>query len=139
MYERAADLIQAPEVDAVSVATPPSSHLEFGLMVAAAGKPCLMEKPMAMNYAECVRMNDAFRSPACAAFRRILPAGIGTLSEGAAAIKGRSDWDFDSGASHGQRSTCCGVHCREANEQSDGAPIRRLLVRRCSSPWDRTA
>lgn len=77
VYERAADLIQAPEVDAVYVATPPSSHLELGLMVAAAGKPCLMEKPMAMNYAECVRMNDAFRSHGVplfvAYYRRALP------------------------------------------------------------------
>jgi predicted dehydrogenase len=77
VYERAADLIQAPEVDAVYVATPPSSHLEFGLMVAAVGKPCLMEKPMAMNYAECVRMNDAFRSAQVplfvAYYRRALP------------------------------------------------------------------
>jgi hypothetical protein len=36
--------------------------LEFGLMIAVAGKPCLMEKPKAMNYLGCARMNDAFRS-----------------------------------------------------------------------------
>jgi predicted dehydrogenase len=59
-YDRASALIADPEVDAVYVATPPSSHLEIALEVAAAGKPCLVEKPMAMSHAECVRMVEAF-------------------------------------------------------------------------------
>src|SRR5258706_4764877 len=42
-------LIDDPEVDAVYLATPPSSHHGLGLRVAAARKPCLVEKPMAMN------------------------------------------------------------------------------------------
>jgi 1,5-anhydro-D-fructose reductase (1,5-anhydro-D-mannitol-forming) len=61
-YDRAQALIEDPEVDAVYVATPPSSHCDLALAVAAAGKPCLVEKPMAMNHAECLRMNDAFRA-----------------------------------------------------------------------------
>ena len=59
-YDRADALIEDPEVDAVYVATPPSSHLDLALRVAAAGKPCLVEKPMARNYAECLLMADAF-------------------------------------------------------------------------------
>ena len=58
----AAALIDDPEVDAVYIATPPSSHCELALRVAAAGKPCLVEKPMAMTHAECTQMLDAFRS-----------------------------------------------------------------------------
>jgi 1,5-anhydro-D-fructose reductase (1,5-anhydro-D-mannitol-forming) len=76
-YDRAADLIADPGVDAVYVATPPSSHLEIARQVAAAGKPCLVEKPMAMSYAECVQMVEAFtaaRVPLWVAYyRRALP------------------------------------------------------------------
>ena len=54
-------LIEDPEVDAVYIATPPSSHCEVALRVAAAGKPCLVEKPMAKNHRECLEMIDAFR------------------------------------------------------------------------------
>jgi predicted dehydrogenase len=45
--------------------------------VAAAGKPCLVEKPMAMNHGECLRMTEAFagrRLPLWVAYyRRALP------------------------------------------------------------------
>jgi predicted dehydrogenase len=76
-YDRADDLIADGEVDAVYVATPPSSHCDLALRVAAAGKPCLVEKPMALNHAECLRMVEAFRSrnlPLWVAYyRRALP------------------------------------------------------------------
>lgn len=76
-YDRADALIEDPEVDAVYVATPPSTHCELALAVAAAGKPCLVEKPMAMNHAECVRMNEAFAAAGVplyvAYYRRALP------------------------------------------------------------------
>ena len=52
--DNADEVLGDSEVNAVYIATPPSSHLELGLKVAAAGKPCLMEKPMAMNHKECV-------------------------------------------------------------------------------------
>ncbi len=54
-------LIDDPDVDAVYVATPPSTHCDLALRVAAAGKPCLVEKPMAADHAECLAMVDAFR------------------------------------------------------------------------------
>ena len=53
-------LIAAPEVDAVYVATPPSSHADLALRVARAGKPCCVEKPMALDPDECDRMVEAF-------------------------------------------------------------------------------
>ena len=55
-------LIDDPEVDAVYVATPPSTHKQYTLMAAAAGKPVYVEKPMAMNYGECLAMVDACRA-----------------------------------------------------------------------------
>ena len=55
-YDDAAALIHDPAVDAVYIATPPSSHKEYTLMSAAAGKPVYVEKPMARNTAECQAM-----------------------------------------------------------------------------------
>src|SRR6185436_5344922 len=55
-YDRADALIHDADVDAVYVATPPSSHCDLALRVAEAGKPCLVEKPMAVTHAECQRM-----------------------------------------------------------------------------------
>jgi predicted dehydrogenase len=76
-YDRAAALVADPEVDAVYVATPPSSHLELALLAAEAGKPCLVEKPMALCHAECVRMMEAFEARGVplfvAYYRRALP------------------------------------------------------------------
>jgi predicted dehydrogenase len=76
-YDEASKLIADQEVDAVYVATPPGSHLEHALAVAAAGKPCYVEKPMARNHAECVAMNDAFARAGVplfvAYYRRLLP------------------------------------------------------------------
>ena len=59
-YADADTLINDPEVDAVYIATPPGSHLEYALRVAAAGKPAHVEKPMARNTAECDQMIAAF-------------------------------------------------------------------------------
>jgi predicted dehydrogenase len=76
-YEDADKLIADPEVNAVYIATPPGAHAELALKVAAAGKPCYVEKPMARNYAECVQMVEAFRAAKLplfvAYYRRRLP------------------------------------------------------------------
>jgi predicted dehydrogenase len=76
-YDDADALIADPDVDAVYIATPPSSHASLALRVAAAGKPCLVEKPMARTHAECVQMLDAFRDAGVplwvAYYRRALP------------------------------------------------------------------
>jgi predicted dehydrogenase len=58
-YDNAQALIQDPDVDAVYIATPPSSHKEFTIMAAQAGKPVYVEKPMALNFGECQEMIDA--------------------------------------------------------------------------------
>lgn len=77
VHAQAGALIDDPSVDAVYVATPPSSHCDLALEVAAAGKPCLVEKPMALNHAECVRMVNAFERAGVplwvAYYRRALP------------------------------------------------------------------
>lgn len=55
-YSNAVDLINDPEVDAVYIATPPSSHKEYTILCAKAGKPVYVEKPMALNFEECNEM-----------------------------------------------------------------------------------
>src|SRR5690606_18242631 len=47
-------------VNIVYVATPPGSHRDYALRVAAAGKPCYVEKPMARTAGECRQMVEAF-------------------------------------------------------------------------------
>ncbi|MFB9058234.1 Gfo/Idh/MocA family protein [Mariniflexile ostreae] len=77
VYQQAEDLINAPEIDAVYIATPPDSHGYYALKVAAAGKICCIEKPMAPTYKECVEINNAFEAKNIplfvAYYRRSLP------------------------------------------------------------------
>lgn len=55
-YDHAQDLIQDPEVNAVYVATPPDSHKDYAISAMKAGKPVYVEKPMALNHAQCLEM-----------------------------------------------------------------------------------
>jgi predicted dehydrogenase len=79
-YNDADALIADPEVDAVYVASPPSSHVELALKVAKAKKPCLVEKPFARNAEECRVMVNAFREADTklfvAFYRRALPVFV---------------------------------------------------------------
>jgi len=61
-YDTPEALINDPQVDAIYIATPPSSHKEYTLLAAAAGKPVYVEKPMALNHAECLEMLEACQS-----------------------------------------------------------------------------
>ncbi len=76
-YDDAAALIADAEVNAVYVATPPSTHKHYALMSIAAGKPVYVEKPMAMDHAECEAIISAGREanvPVLVAYyRRALP------------------------------------------------------------------
>lgn len=76
-YDQAADLIADPEVDAIYIATPPDSHMSYVLAAAAAGKPVYVEKPMALNFAECEQMITACQVAEVplfvAYYRRALP------------------------------------------------------------------
>ena len=55
-YDRAEDLIDDSEVNAVYVATPPSTHKKYTIMAAEAGLPVYVEKPMATNHKEAQEM-----------------------------------------------------------------------------------
>ncbi|WP_339718140.1 Gfo/Idh/MocA family oxidoreductase [Cyclobacterium amurskyense] len=76
-YDDADSLINDEEVNAVYIATPPSSHLELTRKAANAGKPVYVEKPMARNHAECLEMikicEEAGVPLFVAYYRRTLP------------------------------------------------------------------
>ncbi len=58
-YDNAQALIHDPDVNTIYIATPPSSHKEYSIQAAQAGKPVYVEKPMALNFVECREMIDA--------------------------------------------------------------------------------
>lgn len=58
-HDDAQDVIAAPDVDAVYVATRTDSHFGLVLRCAQAGKAVLAEKPPAMSHAECLAMIEA--------------------------------------------------------------------------------
>lgn len=50
------DILRNPEIDAVTVCTPSSTHLEVGLQVMEHGKDVLIEKPMAVAVTDAEKM-----------------------------------------------------------------------------------
>jgi predicted dehydrogenase len=58
-FSDAAELINHPKVNAVYIATPPKFHEEYVLAAIKAGKPVYVEKPMSVNVASCIRMQEA--------------------------------------------------------------------------------
>jgi predicted dehydrogenase len=58
-FTDAADLLKRQEIDAVLVATPPSTHYALAREVIAAGKHCWVEKPLALRAAEARELVQA--------------------------------------------------------------------------------
>ena len=73
----AQSLINDPEVNAVYIATPPSSHATYAIMAMKAGKPVYVEKPLAASYLDCQRVMRVSRETGVPCFvayyRRKLP------------------------------------------------------------------
>ena len=80
VYDKASDLILDDEIDAVYIATPPGSHAAYAVETLRAGKPVYIEKPMALNHAECEKINEAsarYGVPVFVAYyRRALPGFV---------------------------------------------------------------
>jgi len=76
-YDDADALINDPEVNAIYIATPPSSHEMYTIKAAAANKPVYVEKPMARTHTECLLMIEACKRSNVplfvAYYRRSLP------------------------------------------------------------------
>ncbi len=76
-YADPQELIDDAEVNAVYIATPPSSHATFAIMAMKAGKPVYIEKPLAASYEDCARINRISEQTGVPCFvayyRRYLP------------------------------------------------------------------
>ena len=58
-YTNVDHIINDPNIDIVYIATPPQSHAELTIKALQAGKAVYVEKPMGINYNECLQMNQA--------------------------------------------------------------------------------
>ena len=76
-YTDAQELTDDPDVNAIYIATPPSSHATFAIMAMRAGKPVYIEKPLAASYNDCIRINRISEQTGVPCFvayyRRYLP------------------------------------------------------------------
>lgn len=58
-FSNAEEIINHPKVTAIYIATPPKYHEEYVLAAIKAGKPVYVEKPMSVDLASCIRMQEA--------------------------------------------------------------------------------
>lgn len=76
-YTSVEDLLADKNVNAIYVATPPHLHKEYTIKALQSGRPVYVEKPMALNYAECQEMieaaNEYGQKLFVAYYRRALP------------------------------------------------------------------
>ncbi len=82
VYDSAKELVEDPEISAVYIATPPSSHAAYAIMAMRAGKPVYVEKPMALDYLGCAGNESGVVRNRHAFICGILPAQHGILPEG---------------------------------------------------------
>lgn len=77
VYDDIDQMLADSKIDAIYIATPPDSHKEYAIKCAKASKVCYIEKPLALCYADCMDMINAFESTNTKAFsayyRRRLP------------------------------------------------------------------
>jgi predicted dehydrogenase len=76
-YSDADQLLADPDINAIYIATPPSSHLEYAIAALKRGLPVYVEKPVTRNAAEAAQMSEAVRNSngklVVAHYRRRLP------------------------------------------------------------------
>lgn len=77
-YSNATALLSNNSINAVYIATPPSTHLKYALEALQAGKNVYLEKPMVLSKKEAVSLCEAVKKLNCkltvAHYRRCLPA-----------------------------------------------------------------
>ena len=76
--DKADDLLKNKEINAIYIATPPSTHLDYTIAALEAGKNVYLEKPMAITSEEAKKICKAVEKSNCkltvAHYRRRLPA-----------------------------------------------------------------
>ncbi len=133
-YDRYAECLADPELEAVYIATPNALHVDHVIRAAAAGKHVLCEKPMANTEAECRQMIEAARQhsvrlmiayrkyfePASVALKRLVAGGrLGRLKLIHSAFSvyfapqrmPATHWHFNAGLAGGGALPDVGVYC----------------------------
>ncbi len=73
VYEKVEDILVDEEVDIVYIATPPKFHKQYAIACLETGKIPYIEKPVAINYSECLEIKELAEKkniPAYVAFYR---------------------------------------------------------------------
>ncbi|CAE7332321.1 unnamed protein product [Symbiodinium natans] len=144
-YTTVEDLLADPNVTAVYIATPPGSRLEIAKKVAASGKPCYLEKPMARSLTESLQVAEPFKQagsplfvayyrrayPRFARLRELLTSGRLGVITGVhyrlqkPAVKEQVGWRFEVSASGGGLFVDIGSHVLDLLDFLVG-PLRNL-------------
>jgi UDP-N-acetyl-2-amino-2-deoxyglucuronate dehydrogenase len=61
VYSRYEDLLSDPSIDVVSICSFPKDHADQAVQAAKAGKHIILEKPMALSWEDCLRIEKAVR------------------------------------------------------------------------------
>jgi 1,5-anhydro-D-fructose reductase (1,5-anhydro-D-mannitol-forming) len=71
------EIIQDKDVNAIYIATPPNTHAEYAIKAMLARKPVYVEKPMAIDHAQCLKMIETSKETGVklmvAYYRRAFP------------------------------------------------------------------
>ncbi len=133
-FDSPEELVASPEVDAVFIVSANSQHCHETLIAAEAGKHVLVEKPMAMSYAQAVKMVDVCTianvrlmvghmlrfSPLIHRMKEILASGmLGEISYARAefiydARNTLRNWLWDKNIAGGGPLYDIGVHCLDS-------------------------
>jgi len=133
-FDSVAELVASDKVDAVFIVSANSAHCPETLLAAAAKKHVLVEKPMALDTAEALRMIDACRdngvvfavghmlrfSPLLKRMKEIIASGdAGEITSVRSefmydASKSQRQWLFDRKAAGGGPTFDIGVHCLDS-------------------------
>jgi predicted dehydrogenase len=61
VYQKYEDLLADPSIDVVSICSFPKDHADQAVLAARAGKHIILEKPMALSWEDCQRIEKAVR------------------------------------------------------------------------------
>ena len=129
-YDSFSECLRNPEVEAVCIATNNSTHCDFTLQTAAAGKHVLCEKPLAASVEDCLQMVAACRKnnvklmtayrkyfePAGVELKKLIDSGrLGRLkiihTSFTFTLSPEKAWHFDAQLSGGGSLVDVGVYC----------------------------
>jgi len=131
-HDDAEAVIAAPDIDAIYIATLTDSHRDYTLRCAASGKAVYVEKPMAMDPAECREMIAACAEAGGEALGRLLSPRVAAFPQGARSRRRWRDRRCAAGPIAAIRSATGGERLRRrcrAVARRSGTERRRLLLR----------